>query len=211
LRADSRQKWPCFEDFAKVKTMMQATREVTVGDLRPTPVGDLLLAVNRKGLVAIEWADSEEELLRFLAGGGWRIRRTSRRLQPFAAEVLEYLGGRRTRFDFNIDWSILSPFQREVLRATIRIPYGRTRSYQQLAAHVNRPRAARAVGRVEATNPMPLVIPCHRVLGSDGKLHGYGGGDGLRTKQWLLDMEAATLPREARARHVTLAVRTSKR
>jgi O-6-methylguanine DNA methyltransferase len=83
----------------------------------------------------------------------------------------------------------LSGFRRAVLAETLRIPAGRTRTYGWLAAKVGRPRAARAVGRVMATNPLPLVIPCHRVVGSDGSLHGYGGG--LPMKAALLRMEGA--------------------
>ena len=74
------------------------------------------------------------------------------------------------------------------------IPYGETRTYGEIAAQIGTPNAPRAVGRANAANPMPLVIPCHRVIGTDGKLHGYGGAGGLKTKQWLLSMEGATVP-----------------
>ena len=104
-------------------------------------------------------------------------------------QVKEYLSGDRRSFEFPIDWSVLPSFQQSALQATWAIPYGQTRTYAQIAQQVGHPRAARAVGRAEATNPMPLVIPCHRVIGSDGKLHGYGAGDGLKTKSWLLEME----------------------
>ncbi len=88
-----------------------------------------------------------------------------------------------------IDWDGISPFRRAVLEETMRIPAGQTRSYGWLAAKVGRPRAARAVGRVMATNPLPLVVPCHRVVASDGSLHGYGGG--LEMKAALLKAEGA--------------------
>ena len=84
---------------------------------------------------------------------------------------------------------MLSPFQQAALRATCAIPRGQTCTYAQIAAQIGRPRAARAVGRAEATNPVPLVIPCHRVVGTDGGLHGYGMAEGLKTKEWLLRME----------------------
>jgi methylated-DNA-[protein]-cysteine S-methyltransferase len=100
--------------------------------------------------------------------------------------------GRRRYFDLTIDWSVIrSQFQRKALQAVLEIPYAQTRTYAQIAAQIGFPLAARAVGRANATNPMPLVIPCHRVVGSDGTLHGYGGVGGLHTKAWLLKMEAA--------------------
>jgi methylated-DNA-[protein]-cysteine S-methyltransferase len=90
-----------------------------------------------------------------------------------------------------IDWGglNLTEFQEEVLRATLAIPYGETRSYGEIAGLVGSPRAARAVGQAEARNPMPLIIPCHRVIGSDGGMVGYGGPDGVDVKAWLLALE----------------------
>ena len=108
-------------------------------------------------------------------------------------ELDEYLRGERKAFSIPIDWSVLRPFQREVLRITFAIPYGQTRTYGDIAEELGNKNKARAVGRAQATNPMPLVIPCHRVIGSDDKLHGYGGGEGLPTKEWLLQMEGAVL------------------
>ncbi len=89
----------------------------------------------------------------------------------------------------DIDWDSVSGFRRAVLEETLRIPAGETRSYGWLARKVGRPRAARAVGRVMATNPLPVVVPCHRVVGSDGSLHGYGGGLGIKAA--LLRAEGA--------------------
>ena len=90
-------------------------------------------------------------------------------------------------------WSLFRPFQREALQVVFRIPYGETCTYHDIAIEIGRPNASRAVGRANATNPMPIVIPCHRVIGRDGKLHGYGGGEGLKTKEWLLQMEGAVI------------------
>jgi len=105
-----------------------------------------------------------------------------RRLQAFAE-------GRRVDLSADIDWGGVSAFRRAVLEETMRIPAGETRSYGWLARKVGRPRAARAVGRVMATNPLPIVVPCHRVVASDGSLHGYGGG--LDVKAALLRLEGA--------------------
>ena len=105
-------------------------------------------------------------------------------------QIKEYLTGKRRKFELTIDWLVLaSDFQRDALKAVFSIPYGQTRTYAGIAAQIGHPQAFRAVGRANATNPMPLVIPCHRVIGTDGKLHGYGGKGGLKTKEWLLKME----------------------
>jgi methylated-DNA-[protein]-cysteine S-methyltransferase len=83
----------------------------------------------------------------------------------------------------------MSPFQVQALQLTLNIPYGQTSTYKEIALRLGKPLSARAVGRAEATNPIPLVIPCHRVLGSDGGLHGYGGPGGIKLKAWLLALE----------------------
>jgi methylated-DNA-[protein]-cysteine S-methyltransferase len=164
------------------------------GILSDSPLGDLWIAVSGQGLAAIEWSQDEAEF------GAYLAKRFKRPVQPHfekAAPALhqldEYLRGARRSFDVSIDWSLLRPFQQRVLQIVFAIPYGQTRTYGDIAYEIGSPRAARAVGRANATNPMPLVIPCHRVIGRDGKLHGYGGGQGLPTKEWLLQLEGAVL------------------
>ncbi len=166
---------------------------IYLGELNHTPLGDLRLAASDLGLVAVEWSDSQPELDRYLTRLARPLQINAGVLAPFAKELGEYLKGKRRTFGIPIDWSMLRPFQREVLKLVFAIPCGETRTYHDIAMQMKRPRAARAVGRVNATNPMPLVIPCHRVIGMDGKLHGYGGGDGLPTKEWLLKMEGAVI------------------
>ncbi|MBI5824020.1 MAG: methylated-DNA--[protein]-cysteine S-methyltransferase [Chloroflexi bacterium] len=129
-------------------------------------------------------------LLHHLKG---QVEENQKRIQPYAKEVGEYLKGKRREFSFAIDWSTLRLFQLKTLKAVFDIPYGETRTYAEIAAQIGHPLAFRAVGRANATNPMALVIPCHRVIGRDGKLHGYGGGDGLPTKEWLLKLEGAVI------------------
>ena len=104
-------------------------------------------------------------------------------------QILAYLLGSLHNFDLPIDWSGMTCFARSVRLTCLKIPYGETVSYSRLAELAGFPGKARAVGNINALNPLPLVIPCHRVIGKDGKLHGYAGPDGVKTKQWLLDRE----------------------
>src|SRR5512139_50612 len=166
---------------------------IYIGELDETPIGDLRLAVSDLGLVAVEWADSQLQLDSYLQRLKRPIQPDAKKIAPYAKELREYLSGKRSAFTIPIDWSPFRPFQREALQAIFRVPYGETCTYYDIAIEIGRPNAARAVGRANATNPMPLVIPCHRVIGRDGRLHGYGGGKGLETKEWLLKLEGAVM------------------
>jgi methylated-DNA-[protein]-cysteine S-methyltransferase len=157
------------------------------GELNGTPVGDLRLAVSDQGLIAVEWADTQPDFDSYLRPF------ESEAVAPYAEQLRQYLEGGRREFTLPINWAIFRPFQREALQAVFKVPYGETRTYSEIAVEINRPRAYRAVGRANATNPMPIVIPCHRLIGTDGKLHGYGGGEGLKTKEWLLKLEGAVI------------------
>jgi methylated-DNA-[protein]-cysteine S-methyltransferase len=166
---------------------------IYIGELNETPLGDFRLAVSDFGLVAIEWVDSQPEFDSYLARLKRPIELNQKKTAPYAKELREYLTGKRTAFTIPIDWTLFTPFQREALQAVFRIPYGETRTYIDIAREIDRPHAYRAVGSANAMNPMPIVVPCHRVIGTDGKLHGYGGGEGLKTKEWLLKMEGAVM------------------
>jgi methylated-DNA-[protein]-cysteine S-methyltransferase len=164
-----------------------------IGELNGTSLGDLRLAASDLGLVAVEWADSQLQFNSYLRKLNRPIEPNPKKIAPYARELREYLSGKRSAFTIPIDWSLFRPFQREALQVVFRIPYGETCTYHDIAIEIGRPNASRAVGRANATNPMPIVIPCHRVIGRDGKLHGYGGGEGLKTKEWLLRMEGAVI------------------
>lgn len=162
-----------------------------IGSVHTTRLGDIWVAVSSRGLMAVEYGVSRTAFERNVRKQtGSEVEYAPGRVTEATRQVKEYVDGKRRTFDIEIDWSILaSDFQRSALQVVYSIPYGQTLTYAQVAAKIGHPDAPRAVGRANATNPMPLVIPCHRVIGTDGKLHGYGGVGGLKTKQWLLDME----------------------
>ena len=172
-----------------------------------SPVGTLLVATTPRGLVRVAYLDEREEnaVLEQLAGNvSPRVLRAPAKLDEPRRELDEYFAGRRRAFEMPIDWSLTHGFGRRVLRATARIPYGATSSYARVANAAGSPRAFRAAGNALGTNPMPIVVPCHRVLSSGGGLGGYTGG--IERKQLLLSVEGVldvTLPERPRSRHGT--------
>ena len=173
---------------------MNKKTTIFIGQTKDTPLGRVWAAVSDAGLWAVEYQVSQEEFIALVQGrGSVAITENAASTVPVLQEVAEYLQGTRTRFTIPIDWAGMSAFQIEVRQVVMNIPYGQTATYGEIAAKVGRPRAARAVGRVNATNPIPLVIPCHRLVGVDGSLKGYGGKGGVKTKKWLLDFERSNL------------------
>jgi methylated-DNA-[protein]-cysteine S-methyltransferase len=152
-----------------------------------SPVGDLLLAATPRGLCRISFTvdGGDESLARAF---GVRVLRAP--LDDVRRELDEYFDGRRRDFDLTLDLRV-APFHEQVLHELARVPYGQLDTYGGLAAKVGRPRAARAVGTVMHHNPIPIVLPCHRIVGANGSLTGYAGG--LDVKQRLLELEGATL------------------
>lgn len=155
--------------------------------------GRLWLAATEHGLCAITFGGAEEAFVAALQKT-WDLRpiRDQAALAEAGRQLTDYLNGKRTSVDIPLDLRALSPFERQVLEATMAIARGQTATYKSLAERVGKPQAARAVGGVQARNPLPIVIPCHRVVGTDGSLTGYGGGMAL--KRALLQLEGA-LPR----------------
>jgi methylated-DNA-[protein]-cysteine S-methyltransferase len=156
-----------------------------------TPVGPLLLAATPIGLarVAYQSEDFEVVLDRLADRISPRILQAPGRLDAAARQLEEYFAGHRKRFDLPLDLNLASGFRRQVLAYLPDISYGRTASYREVAAAVDHPRAVRAVGTACATNPLPLVLPCHRVIRSDGLIGAYLAGPVI--KQQLLEMEEA--------------------
>ena len=156
-----------------------------------SPVGPLLLAATESGVVRVAFAveDHDRVLESLGASVGSRILRGGNRLDPLARELDDYFAGRRHRFDVPLDLRLARGFRLAVLRHLSDIPYGSTESYGEVAVASGSPRAVRAVGSACATNPLPIVVPCHPVVRSDGTLGGYLGG--LPTKERLLALERA--------------------
>jgi methylated-DNA-[protein]-cysteine S-methyltransferase len=156
-----------------------------------SPVGPLLLAATSKGIVRVAYqGEDHDRVLSLLASRlSPRILRDPKRLDAAAREIDEYFAGRRTVFDLPLDFSLSHGFRQLVQRQLPQIGYGTTRSYGQVAAMVGNPKAVRAVGTACATNPVPIVVPCHRVVRADGSLSGYAGGP--KAKGTLLALERA--------------------
>ena len=159
-----------------------------------SPFGQLLLAQTPKGLVRVGLPNQEaDELLADLAARiSPRVLEAPARLDEARRELELYFEGKLDRFDLPLDWRLSHGFRLRVLRAINRIPYGQTRSYTEMATRAGNERAVRATGSACGSNPIPLVVPCHRVLRSGGALGGYGGG--LPMKQALLEMEGVIEP-----------------
>ena len=161
-----------------------------------TPVGTLVAATTPRGLVTLSYADlfgGADGVLDWVAAKlSPRMLEAPARLDDVRRELDEYFEGRRQDFDLSIDWALVSTFGRRILKATAAIPFGKVSTYGAVAAKAGNPKASRAAGRALNTNPIPIVVPCHRVVGASGRLVGYAGG--LDRKVTLLEIEGVELP-----------------
>ena len=149
----------------------------------PSPVGELTLVASGKGLAAILWENDDPSRVRL----GAKVRDDKHPVLCAAEKQLtEYFAGKRDRFALELD-AVGTPFQKKVWQALLRIPFGETRSYSDVAKEIGHPKAVRAVGAANGRNPLSIVAPCHRVIGANGKLTGFAGG--LEAKAFLLAME----------------------
>jgi methylated-DNA-[protein]-cysteine S-methyltransferase len=160
-----------------------------------SPLGPLWIAVGPKGVLAIHYgnAPSRRELARIVRTYGPGVLPDPRRADPVARELDQYFAGKRRSFDVAVDLSPLTPFQRGILGATARVAFGDVSTYAKVAAKAGSERASRAAGQALGSNPIPIVVPCHRILASDGSLGGYAGG--LDAKRVLLQLERGSVPR----------------
>ncbi len=156
-----------------------------------SPVGRLLIATSDVGLLRLAYLDddgAEDVVLKALAADvSPRLLEAPRRLDEPRRELEQYFAGRRDRFELPLDWRLTRGFARRVLQATARIPYGAVSTYKQVASEAGSPRGHRAAGNALGSNPLPIVVPCHRVLHSGGGLGGYTGG--IDRKRRLLTVE----------------------
>ena len=153
--------------------------------IHPSPVGKLKLVASDAGLAAILWENDREDRVRL---GAMTERPDHPVLVETKRQLDDYFAGKRTQFDLPLDFHG-TDFQKSVWAALLTIPAGETRSYAEIAAQIGRPSACRAVGAANGKNPISIVAPCHRVIGSDGSLTGFAGG--LEGKKFLLDLERA--------------------
>ncbi len=159
-----------------------------------SPIGPLMIASSDKGLCEIGFGDNEteQEFLQHLRRRGFRPVPDQDAISNIADELGEYFRGERNHFEVPFDFSGISPFTRAVLEATSEIPFGHLTSYRGIAERIGQPSATRAVGNALGRNPIPVVIPCHRIVRSDSSIGGYTGG--LRIKHRLLALEGVMLP-----------------
>ena len=159
-------------------------------DVAESPVGPLLVAASERGVCRVAFdPEPEREVERLAHAFGARVLRSPRPLAPVRHQLDDYFERRRRTFELDFDLSPVPPFHRVVLEELARVPYGETATYGALAARLGKPRAARAVGGALNRNPLPIVLPCHRVVGASGRLVGYAGG--LERKRALLELEGA--------------------
>jgi methylated-DNA-[protein]-cysteine S-methyltransferase len=158
--------------------------------LEDSPVGPLLLASTKRGLVELGF-DGDAELDFYLGRLSTklspRVLESPGRLDPVRRELDEYFAGKRHDFDVPLDWSLTRGFTQRILRATAKVPYGEVSTYRNMAAKAGNERAVRAAGNALGANPIPIVVPCHRILRTGGSLGGYGGGP--ERKEFLLKLE----------------------
>lgn len=176
-----------FREIAVQSGMLDAGYDVV-----DSPVGSLLVAATERGLLRISFDPAPDHHLELLARlAGPRVLRAPRLVEAVRRELDEYFAGRRHAFDLGIDLRGTTPFTTRVLQELARVPFGETATYAQLATRAGNPKAARAVGTIMNRNPIPIVLPCHRIIGADGSLVGYGGG--LDRKETLLRLEGVLL------------------
>lgn len=159
-----------------------------------TPLGPVWVATGPRGLVAVEYNGSEQNFLGYLAKvTNGKPQRSAEKVAAAKKMLLVYLHGESKRIELDVDLSGITPFQRRVLEETRKVPRGQVSTYAEIARRIGQPKAVRAVGQALRRNPIPIVVPCHRVIASDGSLGGYGGELRSKRKLQLLMLEGVAL------------------
>ncbi len=176
-----------------LKKLVEHEHELSIRLMRSSPVGPIVIAANSDGLVLVSIIieDDFSYITRRTAdvGSAWIA-------DMAISQLTDYFSGKRADFTLALDLKRATDFQREVLLETVRIPFGQVRTYGEVAISIGRPRAARAVGGALAHNPIGIIIPCHRVVAHDGRLHGFSSPYGIRTKAALLEHEGVLIEGE---------------
>ena len=176
-----------------MKELVKHDNELSIRMMRSSPVGPIIIAADSDGLILLSIITEDD----FPYITNRTADADSVRIADMAlSQLADYFSGKRADFTMPLDLRSITEFQRAVLQETARIPYGQVRTYGQVAINIGRPRAARAVGGALAHNPIGIIIPCHRVVAHDGRLHGYSSPYGIRTKAALLEHEGILIRRE---------------
>jgi methylated-DNA-[protein]-cysteine S-methyltransferase len=186
--ADARARARLADDLVRAAADRDGLIDVAVGAVA-SPIGELFVAVTPKGLACVGFDDQDRAALeeRFAEGLSPRVVTAARATDDVRRQLDVYFGGARRRFELAVDHRLMSPFVRKVMAETAKVPYGELSTYGAVAAGIRHPEAARAVGAALGSNPIPIVLPCHRIVGASGKLTGYAGG--LHRKEFLLRLE----------------------
>lgn len=174
--------------------MNEVTLDLTFGELSETPLGPISFFAGDEGLRRVAFSDLRTLKKQENLSNGNPSLFGLETIGVLLTELNEYLFGIRKTFSVKIDWNVFYGFQEKVLACTMNIPYGQVKTYGEIAKALGKPGAARAVGKALGDNPIPIVFPCHRVVGSDGALRGYT--DGLMTKTFLLQLEGLRVRNE---------------
>lgn len=178
------------ESRRRVKDWFAEAAPTLWWDVIESPLGALYVASGEKGLRCLIFGVSKEEFFSELDPLAQMVR-DPHRMAAITEQLRAYFDEAFSYFDLPVDLSSMTPFQQNALRVARNIPAGTVWTYKQIAEAVGKPNASRAVGQAMARNPVPIIVPCHRVVGSSGSLTGYGGTGGITTKRWLLQLEGA--------------------
>jgi methylated-DNA-[protein]-cysteine S-methyltransferase len=176
--------------LVRARLLAALPRRAAYGQMA-SPLGPLYLVVSDQGLSCLHFRETEHGIVGWAKTRGLDPSPDQAGIQPFVRQLDEYFAGERETFDVPLDLSTASPFVQRVLRATARVPFGHLVTYKSIANEIGEPGATRAVGNALGSNPIPIVVPCHRVIRSDGSLGGYTGGTDI--KRHLLTLEKAML------------------